>query len=70
MGLLIDGKWHDQWYDTKSTQGEFVRKAPQFRNWVTPDGAAGPIRQQAASRPNLAAIISTSPSPAPGRTER
>jgi glutathionyl-hydroquinone reductase len=42
MGLLIDGKWHDQWYDTKSTQGEFVRKAPLFRNWVTPDGAAGP----------------------------
>jgi glutathionyl-hydroquinone reductase len=42
MGLLIDGKWHDQWYDTKSTQGEFVRKAPQFRNWVTPDGAPGP----------------------------
>lgn len=41
MGLLIDGKWHDQWYDTKSTEGEFVRKAPQFRNWVTPDGAAG-----------------------------
>jgi glutathionyl-hydroquinone reductase len=42
MGLLIDGKWHDQWYDTKVTQGEFVRKAPQFRNWVTPDGAPGP----------------------------
>ncbi len=42
MGLLIDGKWHDQWYDTKSTQGEFVRKAPQFRNWITPDGAPGP----------------------------
>jgi glutathionyl-hydroquinone reductase len=42
MGHLVDGKWHDQWYDTKSTQGEFVRKAPQFRNWVTADGAAGP----------------------------
>jgi glutathionyl-hydroquinone reductase len=42
MGLLVDGKWQDQWYDTKSNQGEFLRKAPQFRNWVTPDGAAGP----------------------------
>jgi glutathionyl-hydroquinone reductase len=42
MGLLIDGKWHDQWYDTKTTKGEFVRKAAQFRNWVTPDGAPGP----------------------------
>jgi glutathionyl-hydroquinone reductase len=42
MGLLIDGKWHDQWYDTKSSQGEFVRKAAQFRNWVTSNGAPGP----------------------------
>ena len=42
MGLLIDGKWHDQWYDTKSTGGKFVRTESQFRNWVTPDGRAGP----------------------------
>jgi glutathionyl-hydroquinone reductase len=42
MGLLIDGNWHDQWYDTKSSKGAFVRKAAQFRNWVTPDGAPGP----------------------------
>ncbi len=41
MGLLIDGKWHDQWYDTKSTKGEFVRTDAQFRNWVTADGSAG-----------------------------
>ncbi len=42
MGLLIDGKWHDQWYDTKSTGGRFVRSDAQFRHWITPDGAAGP----------------------------
>jgi len=42
MGLLIDGTWHDQWYDTQKTKGEFVRQASQFRNWVTADGAAGP----------------------------
>lgn len=42
MGLLVDGKWHDQWYDTKSTGGRFIRKASQFRNWITPDGSAGP----------------------------
>ena len=42
MGLLQEGKWVDQWYDTKSTNGRFVRKAPQFRNWVTTDGRAGP----------------------------
>ena len=42
MGLLQDGKWVDQWYDTKETKGRFVRKAPQFRNWITADGSAGP----------------------------
>ncbi|MDG1679040.1 MAG: glutathione S-transferase family protein, partial [Tateyamaria sp.] len=42
MGLLQNGKWVDQWYDTAATGGHFVRKAPQFRNWVTADGAAGP----------------------------
>jgi len=42
MGLLQDGKWVDQWYDTSETDGHFVRKAPQFRNWITADGTAGP----------------------------
>ncbi|HEL9629388.1 TPA: glutathione S-transferase family protein [Streptococcus suis] len=42
MGLLQDGKWVDQWYDTKSTGGKFVRSVTQFRNWITPDGQAGP----------------------------
>lgn len=42
MGLLIDGTWHDKWYDTDSTGGRFVRSDAQFRNWVTADGAAGP----------------------------
>ena len=23
MGQLIDGVWHDTWYDTKSTGGKF-----------------------------------------------
>ena len=42
MGLLIDGAWHDQWYDTKSSGGRFVRPSTRFRNWITPDGAPGP----------------------------
>jgi putative glutathione S-transferase len=42
MGLLQDGKWVDQWYDTKASGGRFERKASQFRNWVTSDGSAGP----------------------------
>ena len=42
MGLLVDGVWQDQWYDTKATGGKFVRSAAQFRNWITADGSAGP----------------------------
>ncbi len=42
MGLLIDGKWHDKWYDTDKTGGKFEREAARFRNWVTADGAPGP----------------------------
>jgi glutathionyl-hydroquinone reductase len=42
MGLLIDGVWHNQWYDTKDTGGRFIRTQSQFRNWVTADGSAGP----------------------------
>lgn len=42
MGLLVDGIWHDQWYDTSSTGGRFVRSGAQFRNWITSDGSAGP----------------------------
>ncbi|MGF3024387.1 glutathione S-transferase family protein [Methylobacterium aquaticum] len=42
MGLLVDGVWHDHWYDTKETGGRFVRKDAAFRNWVTADGRAGP----------------------------
>ncbi len=42
MGLLVDGTWHDEWYDTKKSGGRFIRTEAQFRNWVTPDGSAGP----------------------------
>ena len=42
MGLLIDGRWEDQWYDTSSTGGRFVRTDAQFRSWITADGSAGP----------------------------
>ena len=42
MGLLVDGVWRDQWYDTKSHGGRFERDAAKFRNWITRDGAAGP----------------------------
>ncbi|MFE8072829.1 glutathione S-transferase family protein [Marinobacteraceae bacterium S3BR75-40.1] len=45
MGLLIDGQWHDQWYDTEKNDGRFVREDAQFRNWITPDGEPGPSGQ-------------------------
>jgi putative glutathione S-transferase len=42
MGLLVEGKWVDQWYDTAATGGRFVRKDSAFRNWITADGSPGP----------------------------
>jgi putative glutathione S-transferase len=42
MGLLVDGVWHDKWYDTSKSQGKFERSIAQFRNWITADGSAGP----------------------------
>lgn len=45
MGLLVDGTWHDEWYDTESSGGRFERSAAKFRNWITPDGAPGPTGQ-------------------------
>lgn len=40
MGLLKQGQWVDQWYDTKNNSGEFRRQDSGFRNWVTPNGEA------------------------------
>jgi putative glutathione S-transferase len=41
MGKLVNGQWHDIWYETNKTAGRFVRKEAGFRNWVTADGSAG-----------------------------
>jgi len=35
MGFLQEGQWVDQWYNTKKTDGRFIRNSPQFRNWIT-----------------------------------
>ena len=42
MGLLVDGTWHESWYDTDKSDGCFERFESTFRNWITADGAAGP----------------------------
>jgi putative glutathione S-transferase len=41
MGLLIDGRWTDRGYDTRTSGGRFVRQESSFRNWITPDGSPG-----------------------------
>ncbi|HAR55975.1 MAG TPA: glutathione-dependent reductase, partial [Idiomarina baltica] len=38
MGLLVDGEWHDKWYDTKKHGGRFVRSESQFRNSIEQGG--------------------------------
>ena len=40
-GYLENGQWHEGWYDTRGSQGEFVRTTSAFRRWVTEDGASG-----------------------------
>jgi len=42
MGMLIEGRWTDRWYDTAASGGEFRRETARFRNWITPDGRPGP----------------------------
>lgn len=42
MGLLQNGQWVDQWYDTDNNGGEFQRQDSRFRNWLTPEGETGP----------------------------
>ena len=37
MGLLVNGEWKDQWYDTSKTDGKFVRSKSQFENQITND---------------------------------
>lgn len=48
MGLLVDGKWQDKWYDTDFNDGEFEREASQIRNWI---GAEGPTPDNAKRFP-------------------
>ena len=40
-GYLKDGQWHEGWYDTGKTAGEFVRTTSKFRSWITADGSSG-----------------------------
>jgi putative glutathione S-transferase len=46
MALLVDGKWQDSGYDTKGSDGEFVRAQSQWRDWVTVDGTPAEGRKR------------------------
>jgi putative glutathione S-transferase len=40
MGLLVEGQWKDQWYDTKKSKGKFVRQDSMFRHSVSSEQGA------------------------------
>lgn len=42
--MLVDGKWMENWQPVQKAdkKGRFVRQVSSFRNWITPDGSAGP----------------------------
>jgi glutathionyl-hydroquinone reductase len=46
MGMLVDGVWHDVWYDTKKSGGKFERSQSQFRDYVTKDGKPAQGRER------------------------
>jgi putative glutathione S-transferase len=45
MGLLVEGRWQDKWYESKN--GSFERTTTAFRDWITSDGAPGPDGRKA-----------------------
>lgn len=42
--MLVNGKWTSNWQPVQGVdaKGGFVRQTSSFRNWITPDGSAGP----------------------------
>ncbi len=42
--MLVNGKWTSDWQPVQKAdeKGRFVRQVSSFRNWITPDGSAGP----------------------------
>lgn len=42
MGVMIDGKWHEQSLFDLAKDGDFKRKESSFRNWVKPGGQFPP----------------------------
>lgn len=42
MGLIVKGKWVDQWYDTENSKGEFQRQESRFRHTISADSEYKP----------------------------
>jgi len=42
MGVMVDGVWRREDSFPADAAGRFIRPASPLRNWVTPDGVAGP----------------------------
>ncbi|MEW6996124.1 glutathione S-transferase family protein [Colwelliaceae bacterium BS250] len=51
MGLIVNGKWVDQWYDTDKSEGKFVRQDSRFRDQIS--SAQGSQFQPEAGRYHL-----------------
>jgi glutathionyl-hydroquinone reductase len=42
MGRLVEGVWRDEWYETASSGGEFLRQPARFRDRIEPGGRFAP----------------------------
>jgi putative glutathione S-transferase len=42
MGMLVNGKWQAEDAFPTNDSGQFIRRETTLRNWITPDGSAGP----------------------------
>jgi len=40
MGLIVDGKWVDRWYDNKASKGKFQRQESSFRHTISNDAGS------------------------------
>jgi putative glutathione S-transferase len=42
MGFFVEGEWQEDTPANRYDRGRFVRTPSIYRNWITPDGSAGP----------------------------
>ena len=42
MGTLVNGKWTQKSLAQLRAEGKDIQVDPGFRNWITPEGSAGP----------------------------